>query len=153
VAVFPEGTTGTGAALMPFYPALAQAAVDAAAVVQTVAIRYLDAFGALNLAVPFIGDRTFVDSLGKIIGEREIIAEVSFSDPISVAGVTRREIMAQAQRLIADTLGVPASSLPPDPRSLRLGLTASAVVDAISPPARVTVRRAAAAIVDNGLTA
>jgi hypothetical protein len=127
--------------------------VDAAAVVQTVAIRYLDAFGALNLAVPFIGDQTFVDSLGKIIGEREIIAEVSFSDPISVAGATRRDIMAQAQRLIADTLGVPASRLPPDPQSLRLGLTANAVADASSRVARDTVRRAAAAIVDNGLPA
>ncbi|MGD0289528.1 MAG: lysophospholipid acyltransferase family protein [Candidatus Binataceae bacterium] len=133
VAVFPEGTTSTGTALMPFYPALAQAAVDAGAVVQTVAIRYLDTFGALNLAVPFIGDQTFVNSLGKILGQQEIIAEITFGDPVSARGATRRELMAEAHRLIADTLGIRACHTAADPAALRRGLSSGAAVASSSP--------------------
>ena len=135
VVVFPEGTTSSGTALMPFYPALAQAAVDAKAVVQTVALRYLDSFGKLNSAVPFIGDQTFVNSLGKILDQRGIIAEITFGQPIAAAGATRRELIAEAQRAIAGALGVRAAHSRPDPAALRAPRSTT-IIDSISLPFR-----------------
>lgn len=138
VAIFPEGTTGDGRALMPFFPAMMQAAVDASAMVQPVAIRYLDAEGMLNLAVPFVGDQTFVNSLGQILREPRIVAELTFGAPFSAAGRTRREITAMCHRFIARTLGVAECRITPDPRSLR------AESAHIAAPRRLRIRRSGA---------
>lgn len=119
VAVFPEGTTGDGRALMPFYPAMMQAAVDARAIVQPVAIRYFDADGALSTAAPFVGDRTFVDSLGRILREPLITAELAFGPAFSAAGRSRRDLTAICHRFIAHALGLPECRIPADPRRLR----------------------------------
>lgn len=119
VAVFPEGTTGDGRALMPFYPAMMQAAVDAQAIVQPVAIRYLDQHGALNAAVPFVGDQTFADSLSQILREPLIVAELTFGAPFSAAGRSRREITAMCHQFIARALRVAECRIASDPRRLR----------------------------------
>ena len=66
---------------MPFYPALAQAAVDADTIVQPVAIRYRDQHGEPSAAAPFLGDQTFVDSLRAILQEPVIRAELFFGEP------------------------------------------------------------------------
>ncbi|HXZ88325.1 MAG TPA: lysophospholipid acyltransferase family protein [Candidatus Binataceae bacterium] len=121
VAVFPEGTTGDGRALMPFYPAMIQAAVDARAMVQPVAIRYLDCDGALSSAAPFVGDQTFADSLGRILREPLITAELTFGPAFSAAGRSRRELASICHRFIARSLGLPECSLRADPRRLRAG--------------------------------
>ena len=119
VAVFPEGTTGDGRALMPFYPAMMQAAVDARAMVQPVAIRYLDCDGALSTAAPFVGEQTFADSLARILREPLITAEVAFGPAFSAHGRSRRELAAVCHRFIARTLGVAECRITADPRRLR----------------------------------
>src|SRR5438128_6601033 len=106
VVVFPEGTTGWSASLMPFYPALAQAAVDAEAILQPVAIRYRDLRGQPTAAAPFLGDQTFVDSLSAILKEPMIQAELFFGEPLPASGRTRRAITAIAHRFIAQSLGL-----------------------------------------------
>ncbi len=124
VVAFPEGTTGWSASLMPFYPALAQAAIDAGAIVQPVAIRYRDLHGQPSTAAPFLGDQTFVDSLNAILREPAICAELYFGEPFAASGRTRREITAIAQRFIARALGLHESRLVADPRRLRNGPSA-----------------------------
>jgi 1-acyl-sn-glycerol-3-phosphate acyltransferase len=119
VAVFPEGTTGDGRALMPFYPAMIQAAVDAHAMVQPVAIRYLDRAGAPNMAVPFVGDQTFADSLRQVAREPVIVAELTFGAAFSAKDRSRREVTAMCHRFIASALEVPECQLVADPRYLR----------------------------------
>ena len=61
VAVFPEGTTGDGRALLPFHANLLQAAIAAGAPVQPVALRFSDA-GACGSArrSASLGDTTLV---------------------------------------------------------------------------------------------
>ena len=119
VTVFPEGTTGWGSALGPFYPALAQAAIDAGARVQPVAIRYWDAHGRPSQAAPFVGEQTFVNSLRGILREPGITAELHFGPPFAAAGRTRREITRITHRFIAEALGVDESRIAADPRRLR----------------------------------
>ena len=77
VAVFPEGKPGHDAQLMPFYSAVAQAAVDAFAMVQPVTI-VISTRSARNTDISFTDERTFATSLGKIIGQSEIIADLTF---------------------------------------------------------------------------
>jgi 1-acyl-sn-glycerol-3-phosphate acyltransferase len=113
--VFPEGTSGDGHQLMPFYPAMVQAAIDAGAMAQPVAIRYLDLDGRLNATVPFTGDQTLIDSLRRILREPAIIADLPFGNPLSAAARTRREITVSCHDLIAQTLGVPVSNTVADP--------------------------------------
>jgi 1-acyl-sn-glycerol-3-phosphate acyltransferase len=119
VGVFPEGKTGCGTQLMPFYSLMAQAAIDACATMQPVAIRYLDSAGAPNSELSFGGEQTFADSLGKILGQSEIVAELTFGEPISAAHITRRDLMGCAQRFIASALGLPVCGTTADPSLLK----------------------------------
>jgi 1-acyl-sn-glycerol-3-phosphate acyltransferase len=111
VAVFPEGTTSDGSMLGRFYPALFQAAVDARADVQPVVIRYLDAGGRASNATAFIGDMTLLESLGRILREPWIEAEIVFCTPIPSVGRTRRELAALAHASIARALGFDCPAL------------------------------------------
>jgi 1-acyl-sn-glycerol-3-phosphate acyltransferase len=111
VAAFPEGTTSDGSLLGRFYPALFQAAVDARADVQPVAIRYRDAGGRATDAAAFIGDMTILDSLRRILCEPRIEAEIVFCAPIPSVGRTRRELAALAHASIARALGFDCPAL------------------------------------------
>jgi 1-acyl-sn-glycerol-3-phosphate acyltransferase len=67
VAVFPEGTTSCGRGTGPFRPAVFQAAIDAAAAVVPVRLRYRLPDGSATTAAAFIGDETLLDSLRRIL--------------------------------------------------------------------------------------
>jgi len=118
VAVFPEGTTTDGTVLGFFYPAMVQAAIDAGAWVQPVAIRYLRPDGSPNPAVPFIGSQTFAESLKLIVGEPQIIARLTFCPPIDTLGLKRREVAALARSAVASVLGVEEITHRADPGRL-----------------------------------
>ncbi len=63
MCVFPEGTTSSGLALLPFHANMFQAAVSASAPVQPVCIMYEDAKGRQSTAPAYIDDLTLGDSL------------------------------------------------------------------------------------------
>lgn len=110
VVVFPEGTTTDGSSLGRFYPALFQAAIDAGAVVQPVAIRYRDAARQPSTAAAFIDDMTFMDSLHRITAEPEIHADLVFGPSWPASGRSRRELARASQEWVAATLGVPTET-------------------------------------------
>ena len=56
VAVFPEGTTGDGHALLPFHANLLQAAIATETPVQAIALRFSDARHAVSPAAAFVGE-------------------------------------------------------------------------------------------------
>jgi 1-acyl-sn-glycerol-3-phosphate acyltransferase len=105
-AVFPEGTTSAGDGLLPFYPAMFQAAVVSGARVQPVAIRYRDAGGAPTQAAAFVGEMTILDSLRRLLCEDHLTVELIFCAPLDPAGRTRRELAALARAAIAAALGI-----------------------------------------------
>jgi len=108
IAIFPEGTTTFGRSLEPFHAALFQPAVDAAATLQPIALRYLDGAGTHTDAAGYVGETSFMESVWTIISTRHIVAELTVLAPVSVRGQTRRSLAARTEAAIARALAVPA---------------------------------------------
>ena len=104
VAAFPEGTTTDGSRVGRFYPALFQAALDAGAVVQPVAVRYVDEDGRRVDDAAFIDEMSFGQSLWQISRRSLIRAELTFGSPL--AGSTRRELATEACAFVRQALGL-----------------------------------------------
>jgi 1-acyl-sn-glycerol-3-phosphate acyltransferase len=99
VAVFPEGTTGDGRALLPFHANLLQAAIAAEVPVQPVALRYTEPGLDWSPAVSWLGATTLVHSVWAIACAREVQVQVSILAARASAHADRR---ALAQRLHDD---------------------------------------------------
>jgi len=104
LGVFPEGTTSNGSFLRPFHASLLQPAIQSQSHVWPAAIRYTHADGSLNLALAYIDEVTFLDSLLSILGQRVIYAVVEFLPPISAHGKTRRDLARNLECVIANAL-------------------------------------------------
>ena len=91
LAVFPEGTTGDGRAMLPFHANLIQAAVAAQSPVQPVGLRFADrATGATSFAPSYIGDETLLGSIWRTLSAPPIEAVVHYGPPELPAGRDRR---------------------------------------------------------------
>lgn len=88
--VFPEGTTGDGAALLPFHANLIQAALSAPSPVQPVALRYRDAASDNSRAVSYVGDESLVGSIWRTLQARGLRAVVQFGQAQQADGRDRR---------------------------------------------------------------
>jgi len=107
VAVCPEGVTTFGRTLERFHSALFQPALDAAATLQPVALRYLDAAGRHTDAAGYVGDTSLFESVWTIVSTRHMVAEFNLLAPISVRSQTRRSLAEKTETAIARALGVP----------------------------------------------
>ncbi len=105
VAVFPEGTTTDGSSLLPFRPALLQAAIDHRRPVLPIALSYHDADGRRSAVPAFVGDVTLWCSLRAIARAPQSIAKVRVLPAQAGRGIRRRELAAQARTLISEELG------------------------------------------------
>ena len=95
LAVFPEGTTGDGRAMLPFHANLIQAAVAAQSPVQPVGLRFADrATGATSFAPSYIGDETLVGSIWRTLSAPPIEAVVHYGTP-ELAGERDRRTWTQ----------------------------------------------------------
>jgi len=107
VAVFPEGTTTKGTVLLPFRSALFQAAIDAEAIVQPVALQYRDHCGKPSTAPAYEGETTFWECLRAIVLASGLNVEVRFLPPL-VCDLERRDLAQLAEREIACALNLTA---------------------------------------------
>ena len=104
LAVFPEGQTGDGRALLPFHANLLQAALDAGAPVQPVGLRFLDGIGGATSDAPsFVGDESFLGSVWRTLKAPGITAVVHFGAPERALGRDRRA-WSQALHAAVDAL-------------------------------------------------
>jgi 1-acyl-sn-glycerol-3-phosphate acyltransferase len=108
IAVCPEGSTTFGRSLERFHSALFQPALDSAATLQPVALRYLDPAGRHTDAAGYVGDTSLLESIWTIVSTRHMVAEFNLLAPISVRAQTRRSLAEKAETAIAGALGVPA---------------------------------------------
>jgi 1-acyl-sn-glycerol-3-phosphate acyltransferase len=108
IAICPEGITTFGRSLERFHSALFQPALDAAATLQPVALRYLDGSGGHTDAAGYVGETSLLESVWTIVSTRHMIAELNLLAPISVRAQTRRSLAEKAEVAIAAALGVPA---------------------------------------------
>jgi len=105
VAVFPEGTTGAGDAVLPFHANLLQAAITTATAVQPVVLRYSEPGHAVSVAAQYTGDTTLIESLMKVCRARGLVVEVRFM-PVEPPGELDRRVLAQRLHdRVADELG------------------------------------------------
>ena len=91
IAVFPEGTTGDGRALLPFHANLLQAAISAGAPVQPAALRFADSrTDETSHAAAYIGDDTLLASVWRALSAPPLTAYVRFGEPQDSRGRERR---------------------------------------------------------------
>ena len=91
LAVFPEGTTGDGTAVLPFHAGLLQAAIAANAPVQPVAVQIIDAkSGRPTRAASYMGDESLPDSIWRALCARNLCAVLTFGPPQPAANRDRR---------------------------------------------------------------
>ncbi|MDE2416446.1 MAG: 1-acyl-sn-glycerol-3-phosphate acyltransferase [Burkholderiales bacterium] len=103
LAVFPEGTTGDGARVMPFHANLIQAAIVARAPVQPVALHFADRMtGAMSFAPCYIGDDTLLRSVWRTLTTADLEAVVSFGMPQTAEGRDRRTWAADLRTAVVD---------------------------------------------------
>lgn len=104
VAVFPEGTTGSGQGVLPFHPNLMQAAIDAPAPIQPVVLRYSDPRHAFSPSVAYVGDITLLQSLWWVATARGLMVHVHVLPLQQVAHADRRALTERIQGDIAQAL-------------------------------------------------
>jgi 1-acyl-sn-glycerol-3-phosphate acyltransferase len=108
VAVFPEGTTTGGDAVLPFHSNLIAPALEVGTECWPVALRYSEN-GVPSTAAAFVGDLPLPASLWNIVVARRLQVEVAFLDPVPTTGDRNRHHVAEvAAARIAAWLDLPA---------------------------------------------
>lgn len=103
VAIFPEGATSNGTALLHFHASLLQSAVDAQAALYPVAISYRDMAGLHNTKAAYV-NITILESLKLILEQPTIRVEISFLDSIRCKDKNRRELARLSEHAISEAL-------------------------------------------------
>jgi 1-acyl-sn-glycerol-3-phosphate acyltransferase len=105
LAVFPEGTTGDGRALLPFHANLFQAAISANAPILPVALRFIDSrTGERHDAPVFVGDATLVGSIWATLCADGVQVVVRYGEPQMPQGRDRRTWARDMQDEVARLL-------------------------------------------------
>ena len=106
VLFFPEGTTGTGEKLLPFYANLFQAASQSGARILPVTIRYTRD-GEVSTIPSYAGKVALFTVLKRILFTPGLGVEVTVLDPVSSEGKTRQALCSELSALMSASLGVP----------------------------------------------
>ena len=104
VAVFPEGTTSSGAELLPFHANLLQAAVVTATPVQPVVLRFFDARQAFSPAVAFVGDTSLARSLWTVACGEGLGVRVLLLPPMGTEHADRRLLAEHLRQVMLERL-------------------------------------------------
>lgn len=117
VTVFPEGTTSSGHAVLPFRASLLQAALRSEVPVQPLALRYAEAHHPVSPSAPYVGDDTMLGSLWRTVRAEGLLARIQV---LAVARPTlaHRRALAAGLRLAIQT------ALDADPPAQRDGRAA-----------------------------
>jgi 1-acyl-sn-glycerol-3-phosphate acyltransferase len=99
LAVFPEGTTSDGRALLTFHANLLQCAIAVAAPVQPLALRYSDERDAISPAPVYVGDTTLLQSAWSVVCAQGLSVRVNVLPALAVTHADRRRL---AERLRAE---------------------------------------------------
>jgi 1-acyl-sn-glycerol-3-phosphate acyltransferase len=92
VAVFPEGTTGDGATLLPFHANLMQAAISTGTPVQGAALRYSDPAYRFSPAAQFLGETTLLQSVWRMLSAQGLRVHVELLQPQGTRHADRRAL-------------------------------------------------------------
>jgi 1-acyl-sn-glycerol-3-phosphate acyltransferase len=104
VAVFPEGTTGNGLALLPFHGNLLQAAIDTCTPIQPLALRYRDAERQSIPAAVWTGETTLLRSLWLIANAESLCVGLQVLPVQAGPHEERRALAGRLRQAIADAV-------------------------------------------------
>jgi len=104
VALFPEGTTGSGHKLLPFHANFLQAAIDAGEPVQPMALAYSEPGYAVSPSVEFVGETTLMQSLWRVLTARGLKVELSILPLQAANHADRRALAALLETQIEERL-------------------------------------------------
>lgn len=105
VAVFPEGTTSNGRNVQPFHSALFQSAIDAAAPVIPLALRYFNAQSPHpSHAADYVGEMTLIACLWSIATSEGLTAHLEPLPALAPTSLDRRHLAAHAHHAVAHRL-------------------------------------------------
>lgn len=105
ILIFPEGTTTEGRSVKKFYPRLFAPAMDGNLIIQPVALRYERENGERHDKIPFVEQQPFFSNLWSIMGEKRIVARVSFLPTLRAADFKeRRGVAKRAHGLVAEAV-------------------------------------------------
>lgn len=102
VAVFPEGTTGNGHAVLPFRSGLLQAALTAGVAIRPVALRYADAHHRISPHAPYIDDDTLLGSLWRTARAERLVVHANALQ-LPTQDLTDRRALANSLRAAIQT--------------------------------------------------
>lgn len=113
---FIEGTSGSGADVLPFRSSLTNAAYLAKCPVVPAAIRYdrSDPSISVEADVAYWGEHAFGSHLPRLFGLRGIVADVTFGAPIDPLPESRQQLAAEARNRVR-ALYFSDRPVPPDP--------------------------------------
>ncbi len=95
ILVFPEGKTTRGGTVERFHARLFAPAIDHGLLVQPVALRYFHANGEAHRTLPFVDRQPFFSNLWTVLGERRIVAKVTFAAPLVGRDFSERRPLAE----------------------------------------------------------
>jgi 1-acyl-sn-glycerol-3-phosphate acyltransferase len=104
VAIFPEGTTGSGPEPLPFHANLLQAAVATGTPVQPVVLRFAGAQVLYSDAVVYIGQTTLAQSMWRVALAQGLCAHVQLLSPVATPHADRRALAEHLRELIREGL-------------------------------------------------
>jgi 1-acyl-sn-glycerol-3-phosphate acyltransferase len=104
LAIFPEGTTADGHALLPFHANLLQAAIATETPVQPIALRYSDATSPISAAVAYVGDTTLLQSLWMVASASKLSVSVQVLPPEGTRHLDRRALTEKVRGEIEQAL-------------------------------------------------
>ena len=99
VVAFPEGTTWCGRDRGAFYPAMFQAAIDAARPVQPLRLTYHHVDGSLSTVPAFVGDDTLLSSIRRLLAVPRTLARVHV-ESLQLPGTDRRALAGRCQSAV-----------------------------------------------------
>lgn len=135
VAVFPEGTTSDGSAILPFHGALLQGAIDAGCRVLPLALRYMDADGRLSTTATYCGDTTLPQSLRRIAAAPCLHVRLDVLPPLDGRGAKRRRLAAAAWQAVQHALSQPCGKVTRQAGKTALKVLPAPGTETISRPA------------------
>jgi len=104
VGFFPEGTTTDGTTLAHFKSSIVQAAINANAKLQPIAIAYPLPNGEVNTALAYAGETTMAESMMKTLKQKKPVVELHYLTPIDVRTGNRQALTETAYKSIAAKL-------------------------------------------------
>lgn len=100
LGVFPEGTTGDGKALLPFFGNMLQSAIDAHVPLQPVVVRYADTANIISPAAAYVGDTSLVESMWWIVCAEGLRVHVNLLTAMETVHADRRALAQNVRAVI-----------------------------------------------------